>query len=88
MKPQIYEAKTELGDKAEEMIVSDRIVDPLSVFVTSEYGWSANVERTVKAQRDNSTNVKMMSKKTVKVNPMHSTMTELKASAEDKSDQT
>ena len=40
------------------MIVNDRIVDPLYVFVTSEYGWSANVERTMKAQalRDNSMN--------------------------------
>ena len=42
---------------------SDRIVDPLYVFVTSEYCWSANVERTVKAQalRDNSTNANLMS---------------------------
>ena len=58
LKPQIYEAKSELGDKAEEMIVSDRSVDPLYVFVTSEQGWSANVERTMKAQalRDDSKN--------------------------------
>ena len=80
LKPQVHEATTELGDNVEEMIVSDRIVDPLHVFVTSEYGWSANVERSMKAQalRDNSTNLYMMSKKTVKVNPTHSVMTELK----------
>ena len=70
----------ELGDNAEELIVSDRSVDPLCLFVTSEHDWSANVERTVKAQalRDNSTNSYLMSKKTVEVNPTHSTMTELK----------
>ena len=58
LKPQIYEAKSELGDKAEEMIVSDRIVGPLYIFESSEQGWSANVERTMKAQalRDNSKN--------------------------------
>ena len=50
LKPQIYEATTQLSDKAEKMIVSDGIVDPLYVFVTSEHGWSANVERTMKAQ--------------------------------------
>ena len=34
MRQQIYEATAELGDKIEEMIGSDRIVDPLCVFVT------------------------------------------------------
>ena len=43
LKPQIYEATTELGDKAEEMIVSDRIVNPGYVFVTSEYVWSVRM---------------------------------------------
>ena len=38
LKPQIYEATTQLSDKAEKMIVSDGIVDPLYVFVTSQHG--------------------------------------------------
>ena len=75
-----HDATTELGDKIQEMIGSDRIVDPLCVFVTSEYGWSANVERIMKSKafRDNSMNSKTMSKKTLGVNPAHSTTTELK----------
>ena len=54
------------------------IIDPFCVFVTSEFGWSANVER-MRKRRHFATIVRhQMSKKTVKVNRTHSTMTELK----------
>merc|ERR1712149_115266 len=83
--------KEVLGDKAEEVVVTDRLTSSPCCLVTGEYGWSANMERIMKAQalKDNSMSGYMASKKSMEVNPMHAIIDALRARAEeDKNDKT
>jgi len=78
-----------LDKKVEKVIVSNRLVNSPCCIVTSQYGWSANMERIMKAQalRDTSTMGYMSAKKQLEVNPDHSIIRTLKERADaDKND--
>lgn len=83
--------KEVLHDKVDKVVVGQRITNSPCVLVTSEHGWTANMERIMKAQalRNNTMTLGMSSKRTMEINPQHSVVKELKAkSASDKTDKT
>merc|ERR1711939_962817 len=76
--------KETLGAKIEKAVVSNRLLETPAIIVSSQYGWSTNMERIMKAQtmgtQDKSQ--QMVSQKTFEINPAHPLVKELKSRVE------
>ena len=72
--------KSTLNDEVEKVIISNRLSTYPCILSTSEYGWTANMQRLVKAQtfgkQDNMSF--MMGKKIMEINPEHEIIKKIK----------
>merc|ERR1719502_2184664 len=77
--------KEVLGDNVEKVVVSARLAQSPCCLVTGEFGWSANMERIMKAQalRGANESMYMAPKKTMEVNPTHAIISTLRQKAEE-----
>uniref|UniRef100_A0A8C1XTQ1 Endoplasmin n=1 Tax=Cyprinus carpio TaxID=7962 RepID=A0A8C1XTQ1_CYPCA len=85
---------TWMKEKIEKAVLSQRLTKSPCALVASQYGWSGNMERIMKAQayqtgKDISTNYYASQKKTLEINPKHPLIKEmLRRVKEDAEDQT
>lgn len=71
-----------LKDQIEKAVLSQRLTNSPCALVASQYGWSGNMERIMKAQayqtgKDISTNYYASQKKTLEINPKHPLIKEM-----------
>lgn len=87
-KPLTVWMKEVYGESVDKVVVSNRISTSPCVLVTGQYGWSANMERIMKAQTlsDRKDSGYMMPKKTMEINPQHPILLELKSRTEENED--
>jgi len=76
--------KETLGSKIEKAVVSNRLLETPAIIVSSQYGWSTNMERIMKAQTmgNQDRSQAMVSQKTFEINPAHPIIRELKSRVE------
>merc|ERR1719478_1754966 len=76
--------KETLGSKIEKAVVSNRLLETPAILVSSQYGWSTNMERIMKAQTmgSNDRGSAMVAQKTLELNPGHPVIKEIKARVE------
>ena len=83
-----------LKDKIEKAVVSQLLTESPCALVASQYGWSGNMERIMRAQayqtgKDISTNYYASQKKTFEINPRHPLIRDmLRRVKEDEDDKT
>lgn len=83
MEPFCNKIKSVLGNKVQTVVLSKRIVDAPCVLVSDQYGWSANMERIMKAQalNDNQMMGLMSGRRILEINPHNNIIQELDSMA-------